>query len=335
MTACDGFYAVAMQPAVSIERRWGVLAAAAVATLLISLGVGAVDISISELARILLGGGEPIARSVVLELRLPRALAAMAVGGALAVAGLLLQALFRNPLADPYVLGVSGGASVGALLALAAGGGAVAVQAGATTGAVLAGACVFLIGARLGASQLLLAGVVVASACGAAVTLLLSLVGSEQLRGMLFWLAGDLSQAREPLLPLLIAAVAALVASLAGTPLNVLAAGDLRAAAVGLDVRKWRILVFLAAAGLTAIAVVVAGTIGFVGLMGAHGARLLLSSSDHRQLAPATMLLGGTFVAIADLLARTVLEPRQLPVGAVMALLGAPLFILLLRRVSR
>ncbi len=316
---------------------WLLLLVLAAAILLASLGTGAVSLSPARVLAALSGGGDALARAVVLELRLPRVLGGFAVGAALALAGLLLQALFRNPLADPYVLGVSGGAAVGALLAMLAASAPWTAPAGALVGACIAGALVFTFGARLGTGALLLAGVIVASGCGAVVTLVLAVADGAQLRSMVFWLAGDLSQlqGRSPWSALLLATIAALAATVAGPPLNALASGELRAQSIGLQLGLWRGLVFVAAALLTAAAVVTAGTIGFVGLMGAHGARWLLGTADHRRLAPATALLGGCLVAAADLLARTAIEPRQLPVGGVLALLGAPLFLLLLRRVSR
>jgi iron complex transport system permease protein len=167
------------------------------------------------------------------------------------------------------------------------------------------------------------------------VALLLAVATGEQLRGMVFWLAGDLSHAHEPWPALVAAALACAFAGLFGRALNVLAAGELRARSVGLDTTRWRQAVLAAAALLTAVAVVSAGTIGFVGLVAPHLTRLLLRTTDHRRLAPAAALMGGTLVAVADLLARTLAEPRQLPVGGIIALVGAPLFLLLLRRTAR
>jgi iron complex transport system permease protein len=317
---------------VSIWRRWILLAAVAMAVLVASLVAGPADKGFWDVLLAFGGRADPVARTVILDLRLPRALTAFGVGSALAVAGLLLQALFRNPLADPYVLGVSGGAAIGALLAIVAGAGAFGLQGSAALGAVAAIGVVWLLARDHGAARLLLTGVVVASACGAVVALLLAVASSEQLRGMVFWLAGDLSHAREPWPALLAAALACAFAATFGRALNVLAAGELRARAAGLDTAHWRNAVFVAAALLTAVAVVSAGTIGFVGLVAPHLARLLLRTVDHRVLAPAAALLGGSLVAIADLLARTLADPRQLPVGGIMALVGAPVFLLLLRR---
>jgi iron complex transport system permease protein len=247
----------------------------------------------------------------------------------------LLQALFRNPLADPYVLGVSGGAAVGALLAMVAGAAAVFVQSAAIVGALGAVGIVYLLARGGGTPRLLLTGVVIASACGAIISVLLAVADSSRVRGMVFWLAGDLEWAFSPWTSALAAVVAVILAVVIARPLNVLAAGELRARSVGLRLEAWRTLLFLACAVLTAIAVVSAGTVGFVGLITPHAVRLTFRTSDHRIVAPASALLGGTLLAAADLVARTIANPRQLPVGAIMALVGAPLFIALLRGRAR
>jgi iron complex transport system permease protein len=148
---------------------------------------------------------------------------------------------------------------------------------------------------------------------------------------MVFWLAGDLEWAFSPWTSALTALIALVLALLVGRPLNVLAAGELRARSVGLEVEIWRPVLFFACALLTAVAVVSAGSIGFVGLITPHAVRLTFRTSDHRTVAPASALLGGTLLALADLVARTVASPRQLPVGAIMAIIGAPMFIALLR----
>ena len=249
----------------------------------------------------------------------------------LALAGVLLQALFRNPLADPYVLGVSGGAAVGALLAMIAGTAVVVVQSAAVAGALAAVGVVYLLARGGGTPRLLLTGVVLASACGALVSVLLALADTSRVRGMVFWLAGDLEWAVNPWLSAGAAVLAVAVAIAVARPLNVLAAGELRARSVGLAVEAWRTLLFVACASLTALAVVSAGTVGFVGLITPHAVRLSFGSSDHRIVAPAAALTGGMLLAGADLVARTCAAPRQLPVGAIMALVGAPLFVALLR----
>jgi iron complex transport system permease protein len=297
-----------------------------------SLLVGSVELSPARVMAALLGSGDSVARSVALAVRLPRTLAAFGVGSLLALAGVLLQALFRNPLADPFVLGVSGGAAVGALLAMIAGAAVLTIQGSAVVGAVVAVVIVHLLARSGGTTRLLLMGVVLASACGAIVTVLLSIADASRLRGMVFWLAGDLEWAVNPWVSALTALFAVAFAVLMARPLNVLAAGELRARSVGMKLEAWRSFVFIGCAVLTAVAVVSAGTIGFVGLITPHIVRLAFRTSDHRVVAPASALLGGTLLAIADVAARTVIAPAQLPVGAIMALVGAPLFIALLRR---
>ena len=303
----------------------------ALGVFLACLTVGSSGLSPRDALGALLGQGDPTANSVVLAVRLPRTLAAFGVGALLALSGVLLQALFRNPLADPYVMGVSGGAAVGAVLAMILGTAAAVVQASAMAGALGAVALVWLLARAGGTPRLLLTGVVLASACGAMVSVLLSVADSSRVRGMLFWLAGDLAWALDPWLSGLVALAAVALAVLLARPLNVIAAGELRARAVGLDFDAWRALLFIACALLTSIAVLSAGTIGFVGLITPHAMRLLLRTGNHRVVAPAAALGGGTLLAAADLAARTLVSPRQLPVGAVMALLGTPLFITLLR----
>jgi len=297
-----------------------------------SLLIGSVELSPARILAALLGSGDSVARSVALAVRLPRTLAAFGVGSLLALAGVLLQALFRNPLADPFVLGVSGGAAVGALLAMIAGATMLVIQGSAVAGAVVAVVIVHLLARSGGTTRLLLTGVVLASACGAIVTVLLSVADASRLRGMVFWLAGDLEWAVNPWVSAITALFAVAFAILMARPLNVLAAGELRARSVGMRLEAWRTLVFLGCAALTAVAVVSAGTVGFVGLITPHIVRLAFRTSDHRLVAPASALLGGTLLACADVAARTVAAPAQLPVGAIMALVGAPLFIVLLRQ---
>ena len=309
------------------------IALLAALALLASLLIGPSGMSPGRALAALAGHGDPLAESIMQTLRIPRSLSAFAVGTLLALAGVLLQALFRNPLADPYVLGVTGGASVGALAGMLAGAGLVALQWYATAGCLVVGLAVLALGGGGQTLRLLLAGAVLASACGALVSVLLAVADTGRLRGMVFWLAGDLGWSDHPLIDLGIAALALAAALLFGRTLNVLAAGELRSASVGLDVARARLGVFVASSLLTACAVLSAGSVGFVGLVAPHLSRLLLRTTDHRVLAPATALLGGSLVAVADLLARTLAEPRQLPVGGIMALVGAPLFLgLLLRR---
>jgi iron complex transport system permease protein len=309
-----------------------VLAAAAFGCLLASLLAGSADLSVGRALAALGGGGDELAGTIVRTIRLPRTISAFAVGSLLGLAGVLLQALFRNPLADPFVLGVSGGASVGALAGMLAGISLGGLEWTATGGALCIGALVLWLGSGGDTGRLLLSGVVLASACGAVISVLLAIADNGQLRGMVFWLAGDLGWAQHPWFDLAAAGAALLLALIGGRALNVLAAGEMRSAVLGLDARLARPVVFLIAAALTSLAVLAAGPVGFVGLVAPHLVRLALRSSDHRLVAPGAALCGGALLCLADIASRTVAAPRQLPVGAITALIGAPVFLLLLRR---
>lgn len=313
---------------------FALLALAAAGLFALSLASGSLPLSLREVIGALSQGEPSLAHDVVLELRLPRALAAFAVGGLLALAGAMLQVLLRNPLADPYVLGVSGGASVAALLAIMVGLPAAGVDGAAALGALAACLLVFALAQGPGGwtpTRLLLTGIVVAAGAGSIVSLLLALSDDTRLRGMVFWLLGDLSRTeRWPwLMALLLVAAAASVAL--GRHLNVLARGVTQAASVGLDVRRFHVLLFVSSSVLTGLAVSAAGSIGFVGLVTPHLARLALGT-DNRVVLPAAALLGGILLMAADLASRVLLAPRQLPVGALTALVGVPLFLLLMSR---
>lgn len=318
----------------SFPARFAILVALAALVACISLVAGSTDIGVKPALAALFGDGTEPARTVVLELRGPRLLSAFTIGALLALAGVLLQALFRNPLADSYVLGVSGGSSVGALLALLLGSSLWLVQSAAALGAMLTTFLVLAL-ARGGATvRVLLTGVVVASACGALVTLVLVLADNGQLRGMMFWLAGDLGWAAHPWIMAGATLLATALVMAVARPLDVLATGETTAQSLGLDVRRWRTIIVVVAGALTAGAVIQGGTIGFVGLVIPHFVRLAFGTAAHRVVVPAAALAGGTLLAAADLVARTAAAPRQLPVGAIMALLGVPLFLLLLRRLE-
>src|SRR5579859_228257 len=206
----------------------------AAAVFCVALLVGSSGAGLRGSLAALMGGGDEATRTVLIAVRLPRVLAAFGVGSLLALAGVLLQALFRNPLADPYVLGVSGGAAVGALLAMIAGAAALGVQSAAVLGALGSVAVVYVLARGGGTSRLLLTGVVIASACGALVSVLLALADTSRVRGMVFWLAGDLEWAVTPWASAAAAVLAVAAAVLIARPLNVLAAGELRARSVGL-----------------------------------------------------------------------------------------------------
>ncbi len=314
----------------------GGLALLAAASLLFSLASGSVTLDWSTLWQAAQGTGQGPARQI-LELRLGRALNAFACGGLLALAGALLQVLLRNPLADPYILGVSGGASVGALGALLLGLGSWWSTGSAFGGALFSMVLVFGLAHGRGSwspTRLLLTGVVVAAGWGALISFLLAISPDTQLRGMLFWLMGDLSLTRFSTTGLVILALGLLASLPLARDLNVLVRGELRASALGVPVRALHVQLYITASLLTASAVTIAGNIGFVGLVIPHLIRLL-GGRDHRILLPAAVLLGASLLMVADTLARTLLAPQQLPVGVVTALLGVPLFLYLLQRNSR
>ncbi len=305
--------------------------------LVMGLGVGSGSTGFADLIGLWNGQTEPTARDVLLQLRMPRVLAAFGTGACLAMAGVLMQALLRNPLADPYILGTSGGAAVAALLVMLAGASGLLIDAAAFAGALLSTLLVFGLargGGDWSSGRLLLTGVVVAAGWSAIISLLLATSPEANLRSILFWLMGDFAFADRPWGILMLAALAVIAGVLMGRALNLLTTGDQQAALLGLRVGPTRAATYFLSALLTAVAVTTAGTVGFVGLVVPHLIRLV-SGVDHRSLIPASALAGGSLLVIADTLARTVLAPRQLPVGAITALVGVPLFLILLSRDAR
>lgn len=313
------------------------LALAGLLAMAVSVSLGTGPVQLGDTLAVLSGSGTPLQQTLILDLRLPRTLSAFATGGLLAVAGALMQVLLRNPLADPYVLGLSGGAAVGALLAMLAGVAGVLVSGSAFAGAMLATVLVFGLARGRGSwtpSRLLLTGVVIASGWGALITLILAMAPASRLPGMLYWLMGDLSHAGSPWPALLVLVLVCLVLFPLGRTLNVLARGPMQAAALGVDVRPMEWLIYLLASVLTATAVTLAGSVGFVGLVVPHMLRLVLGN-DQRLILPACALAGGTLLVLADALARVMIAPEQLPVGVITALLGVPTFLYLLYRSGR
>ena len=312
------------------------LLAASLLSVLYALSVGSAGSNPLDAWNSLLGNGDPALREIIIELRLPRALAAFGVGAALALAGTMMQVLLRNPLADPYILGTSGGAAIAALLAMMMGAATIAVNGAALAGALASTLLVFSIAqsnADRSPGRLLLTGVVVAAGWGAAISLILALAPEQNLRGMLFWLMGDFAYAQEPLPPLLLSVIVVIIGLLIAPTLNLLATGEQQAALLGVAVKPVRTGLYFASSLLTAVAVTTAGTVGFVGLVIPHLIRLA-GDADHRTVIPCSALAGGSLVVIADTVARTIVAPRQLPVGAITAMLGVPLFLLLLRRLG-
>ena len=314
----------------------GLLVGAAVAVLL-SLRVGELQVGFADVLAALFRPGEGQASTVIRELRLPRALAAFACGGLLATAGALMQVLLRNPLADPYILGISGGAAVGALGAMVLGAAMFWVDVSAFAGALAAMLLVFGLAHGDGSwtqTRLLLTGVIVAAGCGAAVSLMLALAPDTRVMSMLFWMMGDASAASRPWPALAVLALALVAVMPFARDLNVLARGEVVARALGVRVGHLRIALSVLASLLTATAVTLVGSVGFVGLVVPHLVRLALGN-DQRVLIPAAALVGGTLLTLADTAARTVMAPQQLPVGVLTALIGVPVFLFLLSRSPR
>ncbi|MBB1635807.1 MULTISPECIES: FecCD family ABC transporter permease [Cupriavidus] len=325
---------------------WLMLAAAGVAVFLLSLAVGSVPLSGAQVWHALSVGADDTAGAIVRELRLPRAAAAFACGGLLALTGALMQVLLRNPLAEPYVLGVSGGAATGALTAMLMMWPLWTVQAGAAGGALFSMVLVATLARRdllhpqvqgghhEAGSRLLLTGVILAAGWGALITLILSVAPEARLRGMLFWLTGDLGGTASYGLALGALALAVLLAMPMARSLNAMLMGETVAQALGVRVGAVRLSVFVLASLAIAVAITSAGSIGFVGLVVPHLVRLAWGN-DQRLMLPASALLGGTLLMAADLVARTVIAPAQLPVGVITALLGVPTFLFLLLRRPR
>ncbi len=283
----------------------------AVGSFMLALMVGSFKVAPADVLATLFGqegsGGE-----VVIELRLPRAIAGFACGGLLALAGALMQVLLRNPLADPYVLGISGGAGVGAMFAILIGLPVLGIDGLAFLGALGAMFIVFGLAHGDGSwtqTRLLLTGVIVAAGCGALVALMLAIAEEHKLRGMLFWLMGDLGQSTQWWPPLVALVVALTLAMPFARELNLLSRGMMQAQALGVAVGRLRYAIYLLASLATAASVTTAGSIGFVGLVVPHLVRLA-TGNDQRLLLPASVLAGGSLLVLADTLARTLIAPQ-------------------------
>jgi len=322
------------------------LAVFALASLIFAGMTGSISVPLADMPAALgelLHGQSGSMAATLLELRLTRAAVGFVTGAALSLAGVMMQALLRNPLADPYVLGISGGSAVGALAALLFMCAAWMVDAAAFAGAVVISAILYLLARRDlrggtaaegGSSMLLLTGVILSSACMAMVSLMLSIAPDSRLRSMIFWMIGDLSGAPLRVLPWVVLAGALLFALRSARSMNVMALHAENAATLGVRVGPLRKGLFFMSGLLTASAVTTAGSIGFVGLIVPHAIRFLVGP-DHRVLIPAAALAGGAFLVMADTLARTVIAPQQLPVGVVTALIGAPVFLYQLHRLRK
>ncbi len=310
-----------------------ILVLLALASFWAALAAGSIPVAATDILAALLGQDAPGA-DIVRQLRLPRALAGFACGGLLALAGALMQVLLRNPLADPYILGISGGAGVGALFAIMVGLPILGIDGLAFAGALGAMFLVFGLAHGDGSwtqTRLLLTGVIVAAGCGALISLMLAIAPEDRLRGMLFWLSGDLGQVASAWPPMVALAIALLLAMPFARELNLLARGLMQAQALGVAVDRLRYAIFLLASLATAASVTTAGSIGFIGLVVPHLVRLA-AGNDQRLLLPASAIAGGALLMLADTLARTLIAPQQLPVGVLTALIGVPVFLFLLSR---
>jgi iron complex transport system permease protein len=324
--------------------RWPLSLACLVALLLLglllSVMVGSVPVKPGEAVRALIRPGAGAGSTIVRQIRLPRALLAGMVGACLALAGLGFQAISRNPLADPTVLGVSSGASFGVTIAMLLGLTGPLANPAVTTlfafgGALLAALSVYAIArveGRLPITTLLLAGVIVGLFFSACVMLMTALLAAAELQGVVFWLMGNLGPASPRTLLILagILAIGTLGLRRQAARLNLLSLGEEQALQLGVEAEQVKRMVFVIASLITGAAISAAGSIGFVGLIVPHAARLLLGP-DNRRLVPAAGLLGAAFLMLADLVARTLAAPIELPVGVITAFCGAPLFIFLLR----
>ena len=313
------------------------LALLLLAAFLLNLCVGSLDISFSDVVRTLFtSNSDSLQQAVILKIRLPRACLALLVGASLGASGATFQAILRNPLADPYLLGISGGAALGAVLAISLGfAGALFIPTAAFLGAMGALGGVYLVARayRSSTQTLILSGVMIGSLASALLLFILWSTPADPTRAAIFWLAGDLANADTSLIPVAAFGMMAifLLLWMQASSLDLLTQGEDVASDLGLSVGRSRFFLFLFAGALTSIAVSLAGLVGFVGLVVPHVVRLLWGPS-HRGLLPGAALVGGIFLVLADAVSRVVFAPAEIPVGVVTALIGAPFFLFLLRR---
>jgi iron complex transport system permease protein len=316
-----------------------------IAVAIVSVLIGPANIGIGQALKGILYGWQqgytgltPSEKTILFSIRLPRVIFAGLVGASLSVAGVIFQALLRNPLADPFILGISSGSAVGAIIGIITGLGAVpfGIPALAFLGAIFTVTLVFLIGRsdkELHSNTLLLAGVIVNAFFSAIIMFLISISTNTDLHNITFWLMGDLSLANW--IKILFVSVLLLFGFVViysyARPLNLIVTGEETAMQLGVNVERTKIVLFLAGSLITGLAVAFSGIIGFVGLIIPHIMRMVLGP-DHRLLLPASFLFGASFLVVADTIARTVIPYTELPVGVVTAICGAPYFIYLLRR---
>lgn len=301
----------------------------AILSILLSLSKGSTSISIYQL----LFSENSQFNVIFFHLRLPRTLTAFVSGSLLALAGSLMQLLLQNPLADPYVLGISGGAALMTLIMMLLGISSSWLMGGAWLGSLATIALILLLARkqRWQSPTLLLSGIALACGFSACISAILLITPNATLHSMLFWLNGDLNDAQLPWLGLSILSIGLFICFLLAPGLNVLSRGELEARALGLASEKYRIFLYLLSSLFTAAAVTLAGCIGFIGLIIPHFTRML-SGYDHRVTLPITALLGGSLLTIADTFARTLFAPQQIPVGILMAIIGVPVFVWMIQK---
>lgn len=302
-------------------------------SLFFSLMKGSISLSYGQFFTALFRKDLNLNTDILWQLRLPRVWSAFVAGGLLALAGALMQVLLRNPLADPYVLGISSGAALGALVSLLLGLGGLWLLGFAWLGALLSILLTLLLirGRVWQTSRLLLTGISLACGLSALISFLMLLAPARILHNLLFWLIGDLNELRFPLIETFLLVFGLGLVLWLAPALNILSRGEKEAQALGINTAALQGLLYLLSSLFTACAVTLAGCIGFIGLVVPHFLRLFLGY-DHHLLLPASVLVGGSLLTLADLLARTLAAPQQLPVGIMMTLLGVPIFLLLLEK---
>ncbi len=307
--------------------------------IIFSLHSGDIQINLQQIFSILLTSAHrttshlTLTTKIIMDLRLPRTLNAFTTGALLALAGLLMQVLLRNPLADPYILGISGGAAIAALISLLLGLSLIWLHSLSFLGAMISMLFVFGLSRErqsFSPLRLLLTGIVLATGWGALISFILILSPNHNLHGMLFWLMGSIGYQHLALPGMIVLFISYICCQFLAPQLNILIHGELRAKSLGIHTNRLHLFLFLLASILTACAVSIAGTIGFVGLIVPHLLRLI-GLRDHRLLVPATVLAGGSLLTFADSLSRIILAPEQLPVGIITALIGVPIFLVILK----
>ncbi len=304
-------------------------------TVILSLSIGSVEIPVMDIISSVIKNTDSNISKIILEIRLPRVLLALAVGGGLSVAGAVFQSILMNPLAEPYILGISSGGTFGAVLAMLLGLSFWGVQSLAFIGSVGVIAIVFFAGRRFGSIEpntLLLTGVMVGAFFSALILLMITFL-NESLRSAIFWLMGNLTNASTDnvYFVLVISIIISVFLSINGQRFNVLSMGDENASHLGINVKRFRNIIYIITSLLVGSLVAVSGIIGFVGLIIPHTCRLLFGT-DNRIVIPASFFIGASFLIVADIISRTLIAPSEIPVGAITALVGSPIFIYLIRK---